>query len=254
MVLATRLVDAGLRILSEGFNNLRSRIVLAYATDAFYEIYNDLTYGRQKVYRAGTKAFSSNLFPWEKQAISRYFPPPPAAVLVGAAGGGREALALARQGYRVVAFEPVRQLATSLADVCGGLPVESFLGRYEDLPIVSSLSQPPTMIDLRSRPLFAAAILGWGGISHLRPDQHCIETFRQFRQLIRGPILVSWLPSGGAKTFFHIREGYMRCFTGAEIRKMAEDAGLDVVHYDDDEYWYAVLRASTTPAPVTAQD
>ena len=32
-------------------------------------------------------------------------------------------------------------------------------------------------------------------------------------------------------------------FTGEEISKMAEDAGLAVVDYDDDENW-AVLRAA----------
>src|SRR5262245_8023065 len=163
MVLATRLVDYGFRV----FSNLRSRFVLACGTDAFYEIYNGLTYGRLKDYQAGTKTFRSHLFTLEKRAIS-HFPPPPGTVLVGAAGGGREALALAREGYRVVAIEPARQLATSLADVCSGLPVESLLGRYEDLPLVNSLSQPPATIDLRSRPLFTTAILGCGSNSPFR--------------------------------------------------------------------------------------
>ena len=242
-MLATRLVDYGFRVFVS-LRKLRSRIVLACATDEFYEIYNDLTYGRQKVYRAGTKDISFGPVALGEEKISRHFPPPPGTVLVGAAGGGREALALARQGYRVVAFEPARQLATSLADVCGGLPVESLLGRYEDLPVLNSLSQPPAPIDLRSRPLFAAAILGWGSMSHLRSDQCCIETLRQFRQLTHGPILVSWL-QGKEKRSFDVYIGYRRTFTGGEIRKMAEDAGLAVVHYDDDENWCAVLRAST---------
>ena len=175
-VLATRLVDYGLGVLRDRFDNLRSKIVLACATDAFYEIYNDLTNDRRKVLRAGAKEFRSDLSHWEKKAISQHFPPPPGTVLVGASGGGREALALARQGYRVVAFDPAGQLVSSLADVCGGLPIESFRGRYEDLPVLNSLSRPPASIDLRSRPLFAAAILGWGSISHLRSDQRCLET------------------------------------------------------------------------------
>jgi hypothetical protein len=253
IVFATRLVDKGFRVFNEFFVKLRSRTVLACATDEFYEIYNDLTYGRNKVFREEARTFRSDLWPWEKKAISQHFPPPPGTLLVGAAGGGREALALARQGYRVVAFDPIRQLATSLADMCGGLPVESLLGRYEDLPVLNTLSQPPAPIDLRSRPLFSAAILGWGSISHLRSDQCCIETLRQFRQLTHGPILVSWL-LGRPKTFFDVTIGYRRCFTGEEIRKMAEDAGLEVVatgiytvtgaiHSDNDEDWYAVLRA-----------
>jgi hypothetical protein len=244
-VLATRLIDYGLGFLQDRFNNLRSRIVLACATDEFYQIYNDLVYGRNELIRAGTKNFRPRLLPWEKRAISQHFPPPPGTVLVGAAGGGREALTLARQGYQVVAFDPVRRLATSLADVCGGLPVESLLGRYEDLPVLNSLSQRPALIDLRSRPLFAAAILGWGSFSHLRSDQSCIETLRQFGRLTDGPILVNWLSLAllRKKQFFTVYVGYNRCFTGEEISKMAEDAGLSVVDYDDDENW-AVLCAA----------
>ena len=246
---ASRLVDYGLGLLQDRFNKLRSRIVLACATDEFYEIYNDLNYGRKKFDRAETKEFRSDLWPWEGKAISQYFPPPPGTVLIGAAGAGRESLALARQGYRVVAFEPVRQLAASLAD-CGGLPVESLLGRYEDLPMLNSLSRPSATIDLRSCPLFAAAILGWASLSHLRSDQCCIETLRQFRQLTHGPILISWVSPalGSNKRYFNVYGGYIRCFTGDEIRKMAKDAGLAVVDlavvdYYDDKNW-AVL--STT--------
>jgi hypothetical protein len=137
-VLATRLVDYGLGVLRDRFDNLRSKIVLACATDAFYEVYNDLTNDRRKVLRAGAKEFRSDLSHWEKKAISQHFPPPPGTVLVGASGGGREALALARQGYRVVAFDPAGQLVSSLADVCGGLPIESFRGRYAEFPFSAS--------------------------------------------------------------------------------------------------------------------
>jgi hypothetical protein len=244
IVLATRLVDYGCRV----FHELRSRIILACAPDAFYDTYNELTYARQKSYRAGTKTFRSNLLPFEEQAISRHFPLPPGTLLVGAAGGGREALALARQGYRVVAFDPAQPLVISLAGVCGDLPVESLLGRYEDLPVVNSLSHPPVTIDLRSRTPFAAAILGFGSISHLRSDQRCIKTLRQFGQLTPGPILVSWQApfEGRSSQKFDVYLGYVRSFTGMEIRKLAEDAGLEVVHLDDENYWHAVLRASTT--------
>jgi hypothetical protein len=138
MVLATSLVDRGYRL----FDRLRSRMVLACAPDAFYDIYNDLTYARQDDYRAGANSFRSNLFPFEERAISQHFPAPPGTVLVGAAGGGREALALAHRGYRIVAFEPVSALAASLAHFCGELPIEVFVARYERLPMVSLLDRP----------------------------------------------------------------------------------------------------------------
>jgi hypothetical protein len=245
-VLATRLVDYGCGV----FSKLRSKVVLACASDAFYDNYNDLTFGRQKIYQAGTTTFRSKLFPFEQEAISRYFPTPPASILVGGAGGGREALALARQGYRVLAFDPARSLVTSLADACSGLPIESFLGRYEGLPVVCSLSNPTEAIDLFSRAPFDAAILGWGSIMHIRSDENCTETLRQFGQLTRGPILVSWQPlfDGGQSRWFDVYTGYSRVFTGPGIRKMAEDAGLKVVHLDDETQWHAVLIASTTGA------
>jgi hypothetical protein len=147
MVLATTLVDRVYRL----FDRLRSRMVLACASDAFYDIYNDLTYARQDDYRAGAKSFRSNLFPFEERAISQHFPTPPGTVLVGAAGGGREALALARRGYGIVAFEPVPSLAASLAHFSGDLPIEVFVARYEQLPMVSLLDAPAVSIDLRSR-------------------------------------------------------------------------------------------------------
>lgn len=70
---------------------------MACASDEFYDIFNDLAYARQDVYRQGTESFRSSLFPFEERVISKYFPSPPGNVLVGAAGGGREALMLARQ-------------------------------------------------------------------------------------------------------------------------------------------------------------
>src|SRR5262249_4382439 len=217
------------------FDRLRSRIVLACASDSFYDIYNDVAYAGQDLYRPGTKTFLSSLFPFEERVISRHFPTPPATVLVGAAGGGREALALANRGFEVVAFEPARPLASSLADVRGGLPIEIFVGRYEGLPMVSSLTLSPIVFDLRSRAPFAAAILGWGSFSHLRSDEHCIEALRQFGQLTRGPILVSYQPaptiSETAKSAvrFAIGIGYYRTFSGVEIHALANQAGLNVV-------------------------
>ena len=93
--MATGLIDRGYM----HFDRLRSKIVVACGSNEFFDTYNDLVYARKQGYRMATEG----LFPFEQRAISRYFPAPPGTVLVGAAGSGREALALARQGYRVVA-------------------------------------------------------------------------------------------------------------------------------------------------------
>jgi hypothetical protein len=222
--MATRVIDRGYR----AFDRLRSTFVVACGSDQFFDTYNNLAYARN--YRMVTKG----LFPFEQRAISRHFPAPPATVLIGGAGAGREALVLAQQGYRVVAFEPIQPLAISLAEVRGALPIESLIGRYEDLPVVRSALNPSVTIDLRSRGPFSAAIVSSGSISHLRSDQHCIATLRHFAELTHGPILISWF----------VQVGFYRPFTGAEIRALAEGAGLDVLYLDDEHHWHAVLRSS----------
>src|SRR5258708_387635 len=77
------------------FDQARSTVVLALASDALLEAHNDVYYGGMRergVIRRG-------LFEWERAVISRFFPSAPARVLVGAAGLGREAIALAEMGY-----------------------------------------------------------------------------------------------------------------------------------------------------------
>jgi hypothetical protein len=217
--------------------------VLACASDAFYYAYNDLTYSRQAVYRPGSEAFRSSLFAFEERTIARYFPPQPATVLVGAAGGGREAFALARRGYQVVAFEPSRVLAASMARA-GDSRIEALIGRYEDLPVVRSLAEPPVTVDLRSRARFDAAVMGWVSFSHLRSDERCMEALRQIGDLTIGPILVSGHPGVGSSIGFSVHMGYYRSFTSAEIGALAERAGLGIIHLDEGDNWpYAVLRA-----------
>src|SRR5262245_57970140 len=241
--MTTGLIDRGYRVIGGGyrsFDRRRSRIVMACGSDQFFDTYNDLAYARKQSY----DWIKEGLAPFEERVILRYFPVPPGTVLIGGAGGGREALVLARRGYHVVAFDPVRPLAASLAKACEGLPIESLIGRYQDLPCVSSLSTPPVTIDLRSRAPFSAAILGPWSISHLRSDQHCIATLRQFGELTPGPILVSYPPYSGEKRRFGINAGFYRTFTSADMRALAEGAGLDVLSLDDESrpHWHAVLR------------
>jgi hypothetical protein len=241
---STKLLDRGYWF----FDRTRSKFVRAWASDAFYDVYNEVTYSRQEMYRPGTKAFQSTLLPFEERMLSRYFPSPPGTVLIGAAGGGREAFALAQRGYQVVAFEPVRVLAAEMANACGELRVETLVGRYEDLPILSSLAQPPVAVDLRARAPFEAAIMGWASLSHLRTDERCINTFRQIGTLTRGPILVSCYPGhDGRSSGFSATIGHYRGFSGAQMRALAERAGLEVVHVDDEDNWpHAVVRACAT--------
>ena len=92
---------------------MRSELVLAMAGDDVLDRYNDLMYSSAGDYDPTSPEFLDFLFPWEESVVERFFPRPPARVLVGAAGAGREAFALARLGYEVVAFEPAPGLARS---------------------------------------------------------------------------------------------------------------------------------------------
>jgi SAM-dependent methyltransferase len=244
LVRSTVMVDRCYRL----FDRLRSKYVLACAPDAFYDVYNDLTYSRQAIYRADAETFRASLFAFEERVIARHFPPPPGTVLIGAAGGGREALALARRGYEVVAFDPAARLAASIVRASGEFPIETFVGRYEDLPVLSSLARPPVVTDLRSRAPFAAAIMGWVSFSHLRSDARCIDALRQIGNLTRGPILVSSHP-GDNLIGFSAHMGYYRGLSSADIGLLGERAGLETVFLDDGDNWpYAVLRATPTCA------
>lgn len=70
----------------------------------------DALHALDEAYYAGAASYTSDrhnlrgLFPWETEAVDGYFAGR-ASLLVLGAGGGREALALARRGFRVDAFE-----------------------------------------------------------------------------------------------------------------------------------------------------
>jgi hypothetical protein len=243
-VWATRIVD---RVYGR-FDRLRTKAVLKWAPDAFYDAYNDVAYSGQDEYHPRTQAFHAELFPWELRAIERHFPPPPASVLIGGAGGGREAVALARRGYQIVAFDPAVRLAAALARN-GERDVEGLIGSYDDLPVLSALV-PPSAVDLAERAPFDAALFGWASFSHLRSAAGCVAALRKMAARTGGPILVSYFPTQperGAPTdgrdSFALRVGYFRELTADGMRDLAGAAGLDIVHLEHDAGWpYGVLR------------
>lgn len=241
----TNLVDRAYR----RFSRLRSRLVLASASDRFYDLYNDVCYSAQRRYRAGSECYRSGFFPWEERVIDRVFPSPPALILVGAAGGGREALALADRGYRVVAFDPAPILAASMtrAKVSAG-SVEVLVGRYEELPYLATLDDLTTRIDVRRYGPFGGVLLGWASFSHLRSDKQCVETLRQARELTAGPIFISYLSqlagrSGSeSRNEFSIDIGYYRPLSEGRVALLADEAGLRIVEEDHYNGWSVLVR------------
>ena len=189
VILSTLVADR----LFDRLDRLRSRVVSRLASDAVLEALNDLTYGQQKVYEAGSAVFRTDLFNWEVDLLDRVMPPPPGRILVGGAGGGREAFALADRGYEVTAFEPSAPLARSMADQAAARSarVEPLIGRYEQLPRLRSM-RDASVVDLEERPRFNGAILGWTSYSHLRSRAARVSTLRAFAQVTDGPVALSF--------------------------------------------------------------
>ncbi len=259
------------------YDRLRSFLVTCAATDGVLDAYNDLAYGATRVYDASAPEFRERLFNWEAGLVGGVFPPPPGRVLVGGAGGGREAFELISRGYAVVAFEPSDVLARSMADraATSGVPVEVFLGRYQDLPVLRRVGSGE-VVDLRQGARFDAAMLGWSSFSHIRHRQDRITTLRRFAEVTDGPVVASFflrrdgtrprhrlsqwaarlgLRADGDRSTPHI--GFFHQSSADELAGEVAEAGLVVVavsYNDTDGYWpwIAVARpdvASASGAP-----
>jgi len=128
------------------------------------------------------------VFPWEREAVRRFFPKPPARVLVGGAGSGREILWLCSLGYEVAAFEPAPLLVELAAQRCGGERLLACVtAGYEQL-----VSGVPAIA--RHAP-YAAVVLGWGSLSHVADPRVRGALFDCMRELApEAPVLLSWIP------------------------------------------------------------
>lgn len=256
----TRTVDRAYR----RFDRLRSALLIAFASDDFFDEYNGLTYGLEDRYRPDSAAFRRGLFDWEERAVERFFPAPPARVLVGGAGGGREAFALLEKGYTVVAFDPAEALVKAMrSHVPGEDRLRAYRGSYVTLPMLAGLSGQPAT-NLSDEPPFDAAVVGWASFSHLRSDRDRVETLQRFARLTRGPILVSYYPPpppppssgavGGVKGWikgrmarrglsaFSVDIGYYRLLSHSEMEDLVRQAGLTALESQRDVSWpYLVI-------------
>jgi SAM-dependent methyltransferase len=253
LIFATRAIDKAYRL----FDKIRSEFVLAVASGAVIERFNDLSYGKTNSYDPASSAFRKYLFPWEEQVIEKFFPPPPARILVGGAGGGREVFALANRGYEVVAFEPSRALVESMSNmVSEGMDIKVFCAGYDDLPHLSPVKLGNSMANLEDMNTFDAAIVGWGSFSHLTNKESRVRTLKTFAKATKGPIVISFLsfrpnakdipPPSKLRRFlpgnfnrevgnaFSVYIGFYHEMHEAEIIDIAHQAGLNMVHLSTD--------------------
>jgi hypothetical protein len=272
LIRASQAVDRAFR----RFERLRSELVVALAGDDVLDRYNDLMYSGAAEYDPASSDFLDFLFPWEERTIERFFPLPPARALVGAAGAGREAFALADRGYEIVAFDPAAGPVQSMAErVTPDGKIAVYRAAYEDLPRLLPAGPGHLEASLDAVGPFDVSLLGLGSISHIRTRTGRLQALRSIAAVTRGPLIVSFLarpPSGSdseprlrwltrrarsrrgrdAADRFALDAGFFHLFDQAEIRELAEQAGLDVVHYDSDVrkvYPHAVLLARTGSIP-----
>lgn len=249
-ILASRRVDRAYRF----FDKFRSELVLAVASDAVLDKFNDLSYGETDSYRPDSEGFRQYLFPWEEQVVDQFFPPPPARVLLGGAGGGREVFALADKGYEIVAFEPSTALVESMLTIIAaeGAKVEVFQASYEDLPQLTAIKPEQTDANLEDMKPFDAAIIGWGSFSHLRTQESRVQTLKAFANATQGPIIVSFLSFGGGATHSRLRRwlpgqfnqdsgnsfsayiGFYHEMNEAEMTAISTQAQLKIIYLNTD--------------------
>ena len=251
------ILSGGVDRAYRGFDRLRSELVAALASDDVLDRFNDLAYGGAPRYRPESARFREYLFPFEEKVVTEFFPKPPARLLLGGAGGGREALALARRGYEIVAFEPAQLLVDQLAGAAADLPIDVRRGSYGDLAHLFAPSER-----------FDATVFGWGSFSHLRTDEARREALAEYARLTDGPILVSFLalktePTPRLSRFrrivprragrhptdvFAMTIGLYHPVEEEEIRDLARGAGLRVLHLNFD------TRETSWPHAVLQRD
>ena len=250
LVRGTVLVDRGFNF----FDRLRSRVIVRLGTDRFFAAYNDVTYGAQDRYRPDRKAFKAELFDWERRIIKRTFPPPPARVLIGGVGGGREALAMAKMGYEVTAFDRSRELIDTLvAAIPDGAPIEALVGSYEDLPVLRH-PQSQQAVDVSVRKPFEAALCGWSSFSHVPVEQR-LRALGNMAGVTSGPLLISYLPRPAGKVeaatreaVFSVHIGFYRELSFEEMSALAARAGLEVVPLEDDQESAVIVVRRPAPS------
>lgn len=142
---------------------------------------NTLIYDNESLY-VTEKHNMQGLWQWEQEAIGEYLASEKRFIVLGA-GAGREVIALASKGIKVDAWEcneKLRAYGNTLLEnnkfSCRILSMEQNLfpvipnGRYYDFCIIS-----------------------WGTYSHIFPREYRIQLLKKCKNIVKGPVLVSYL-------------------------------------------------------------
>lgn len=205
----------------------------------------------------GREHNQSGLFPWEREAIDRFFRPG-SRILVAASGGGRELIALHRLGFEADGFD----CAPGLVETSRRLLQE--LGISSDVQLCPPNDVPPELTSHDS------IIIGWTAYMHIPGSVRRIAFLRKLRALVpaEAPILVSfWAREASpdedrafrlAQWFRSLRgrraeplepgdhltdRGYYHCFAKEEIEAEFKAGGFRMGHYSQADHPYAVGMA-----------
>lgn len=143
------------------------------------------------LYDAGRRLARQRLAAWEHRWFQGTLPPAPARLLIGGAGTGREAVALASEGYRVDALEPAPASAGECRRALGpaSLVAEA---TYEALAAAVLDAAPNPAAGLACR-RYDAVVLGWTSYMHVVTPEERARVLLALDQLApRGPILVTF--------------------------------------------------------------
>jgi 2-polyprenyl-3-methyl-5-hydroxy-6-metoxy-1,4-benzoquinol methylase len=198
----------------------------------------------------------SGLQHWEKLVLNQYFQLD-SRVVLAAAGGGREAIALARMGYIVDAFDSTPSLALSCKFLVEklGLAVRVFTIGSGDVP--------------KELTSYAGIIVGWGGYMHIPGARNRVAFLRSLRKHVEtgAPLLVSFFHRSdrtkrhtlitpiasvirrlrGSKEGIEYGDAldgtFDHHFTESEIRRELAEGGFQLSQYYTKPYGHAVAHA-----------
>ncbi|HEU5296839.1 MAG TPA: class I SAM-dependent methyltransferase [Burkholderiaceae bacterium] len=172
--------------------------------------------------RPALKADGSDLFEIESALFAKRLPPPPSRILVGACGTGREAVALAAQGYSVDAFDPAPEcVAESGRRLAGRGRVERLSYEQLSASVIDGAGG-----DGWRHIRFDAVVLGCGSLSHVLDEREQRRLMRALHALCpTGPVIASFLwleaPSAGPPAGRAARLGNRIGRTIARLRGMS---------------------------------
>lgn len=257
-----RVYDASLRVFEASVVRARTVLVgiwLGLLDRRALHAFDELFYRRMRKYH--DEGYNlSGLFDWEADALDNHFQGC-RSLLVTSAGGGREAIALARRGLDVFAFECHPDLVGVGNQL---LSREGLNARIE----LASRDECPTHV-----PICDGAIVGWGSYMLIQPRTLRIRFLQRLRTHLPGgaPLLLSFfarehdspqlrLIAAIANALRRVRgrqrvevgddlvPNFVHHFSEAEIVAELEAGGFRMVEFSKAGYPHAIAKASDASA------